>query len=316
MGSLKDLSNTSINVHMVITKSNMAEIFVYDTLKVACGATLDTILTVNTKSSFNSMMELVDIPSFLSDRWLFVIDYSRVAKLLKDSKGVLQSMNSCFLIKVSNYREYKEFKEVHAAVNDLYLSRIGFNDIVYLFRDANIPQKLIEFLSRSYGNEPDAIFTLLDYVSNGKKVETRKDIIALCGVSTGSISHFAMLLLKDLPMTEKGYNSTIKKRIAVGKELGTAYSYFTFKNFLQSSVKDILYIKELYNNGDIYDSLKDLPEKYDEKKLSRYSMYLDTIVTSIPYGRVLRLYKVLIDSERWGTEIDLLDFVYKYYGKG
>ena len=111
MGTLREL-NGGKNVHMILTSSSAVEMYVYDTLKSVCNASLESVFEVNTKSDFMEMVELCGMQSYLSDRWLFVIDYSKVKSSLKSSIGIFESEEAVFLIRVNNYREYKEFKEL------------------------------------------------------------------------------------------------------------------------------------------------------------------------------------------------------------
>ena len=67
--------------------------------------------------------------------------------------------------------------------------------------------------------------------------------------------------------------------------------------------------------GAIYDRIGGLPECYDEKKLSRYNVYLRTIV-DIPYPRIMRLYLLLKKCGRWYTDIDMINFIYQFYEEG
>ena len=75
MGSLRLLRSHETNVHMLLTSSNLAEIYVYDELKSVCGATIDSVLEVSNRSTFNNMLELVNMQPLLSEKWLFVINY-------------------------------------------------------------------------------------------------------------------------------------------------------------------------------------------------------------------------------------------------
>ena len=82
----------------------------YDSLKEVCEANLESIITVEGSSGFNEMMDLVNINPFLAKRWLFIITYKKVKKLLSKAKGIFSYDSSCFLIKVENYKEFKEAK--------------------------------------------------------------------------------------------------------------------------------------------------------------------------------------------------------------
>lgn len=312
MGTLRELEGSK-NVHMLITSSTAVEMYVYDKLKEQCHASLESVLTVNSKSSFSEMLELVGMQSYLSDKWLFVIEYSKVKASIKANVGIFESEEAEFLIKVNTYRDFKEFKELLPSVNDLYLSFIRRNEVMYLLSKYNLSQKDIDFVAKSYSREPEKVFLFKKELDNGLVVNSQRDIVKLLGESTGSITSYALALLRDFPTTEKGFKTVCRNRIKTGKDLCEAYGVSSFKNFLMATIKDFIYIKELYMQGTIYNSIRDLPEVFDEKKLSKYNVYLRTLVNDIPYSRLISLYSKLRESGRWVRNSDLLMFIYDYY---
>lgn len=327
MGSIRNLKKEGVNVHLLLTSSNLSELYVYDTLKEKCGAGVDSIYDVNTKSTINEMLELVNTQPFLAKKWLFVLEYSKVKSLLKDKKGIFEVDTSEFLIKVKNYREYKEAKSLLLKVNDIYLSYIRSYDVEFLLRDYSISPVLMDFISKSYYSDPEQVFILLNELKDGRVIEKRKDIVSICGVSSGSLTSLALALLKDPPKSDRGKKMVYKKRIGVASELSETYGFSKMRNFLTASVKDILDIKQLYMVGAIYDRIYNLPDVkvmdangnmnpvYDEKKLSKYNIYLKTIIDT-PYSRIVRLYLLLKKCGRWYSDIDMFNFIYQYYEEG
>jgi hypothetical protein len=309
MGDLRSLSSDK-NVHMLYTTSNLAEIYVYDTLKKSCNADLESIYNINTKSDVSEMLELVNMQAYLADKWLFIIDFSKLKSTIKNKKGIFSSDTAKFLIKVKNYKDYKEFKELYPSVNDLYLSVIRENDVNFLLRGLKLSPNNVSFISRSYSRDPDKVFLLRKEMQLGYEVNSQKDIVNLCGESSGSIVHFAIRMLTDNKRISRGFVNRMK----TVEGLVDAYGISTFKNFLTSSVKDILDIKMLYMEGVIYKTIRELPDCYDEKRLSRLNFYLRRIAEDITYERILELYTDLKNSGRWTKRIDILEFMYKYYG--
>lgn len=314
MGTLRNLTSEDKHVHMLITNSNLAEMFVYDTLKTKCKADSESVYRIEKASEFKEMLELVGMQAYMADRWLFVINYSKFKTQLKNHKGILDSDTACFLITVKNYADYKDFKQLYPQVNDMYLSFMRESEIGYLLHPFEVSQKNVDFIARSYGRDPERVFELLRELKTGAKITSQKDIVKICGASAGSIAHFAMSLLKDAPDTEKGEKTVIRNRVKQAEELVNAYGIKTFKNFLVSTVKDMIDIKTLYMEGVIYKSIRDIPECYDEKKLSKYNYYFKRITEEIPYGRLVRLYVSLKQEGTWYSKSQMLHFLYNYYG--
>lgn len=327
MGSIRKLKEEDLNIHLLFTKSNLSELYVYDTLKEKCNANIDSIYTIDNKNSIVEMLDLVNIQPFMAKKWLFIIDYKKCKSVFKDKIGVFDSQSSEFLIKVSNYKEFKEVKSYLTNVNDLYLVFMKYYDIEYLLQGYSLSPKIINFVSKSYSQDVDQVFKLRNELANGLTIEKRKQIIDICGVSAGSLNSYALSLLKDPPKSDKGFSMVCKNRVNTGVELAETYGFSKMRNFLLASVKDILDIKLLYMSGIIYDRISDLPTKtkenkkgeavpvFDEKRLSKYKMYLNTII-NIPYNRVARLYLILKEEGIWYRDIDMVNFIYRYYSEG
>lgn len=314
MGTLRELESENKTVHMYLASSGIIDLFIYDTLKQSCQATLESIIEVKTITQFHDMLDVINMSPFAADKWLVIIHYKAVKVLLKKWVAVFDSPTTRFLIKVKNYKEFKEFKELYPEVNDLYLSLIRHNEVMYLLKPySGISEKLIDFVAKSYSREPEKIFELRKELQSGLEVPDRKAIVKLLGVSAGSINYFALQLLKDPPTTERGMLITYRHRVKTAYELGQAYNISTFRNFLLSAVKDIITIKELYLNGVIYDRIKNIPDCFDEQKLSRYNYYLDTI-NHIPMSRVMKLFISLKQCGVWRSQLDMVRFLYTYYG--
>lgn len=314
MGTLRELTSEKENVHLLISNSSLAEMYVYDELKKVCNATLESIYRVETRSDFKEILELANIQSYLSKRWLFIINYSKLKGLCKLHKGLFSIKSVCFLVTVKNYQDYKDFKELVPTCNDLYLSVIRRNDIMYLLQGYSLSERVIDFITTSYFRDPEKVFKLKEQLDAGLKVEGQRDIVKLIGTSAGSINKFVFLLLAKPPSTPKGFKMVYKNRIQMGSDLIDAYGASTFKNYLTAAVKDVLYIKMLYEEGIIFKSIRGIPECYDEKRLSKYNIYLETIGNEIPYNRINRLYCMLKESGVWYSDRDMLCFLYKYYG--
>lgn len=316
MGSLRYLKSPESNVHLLLTSSNLAEIYVYDELKSRCGATIDSVVEVNSRSTFLGMLDLVNMQPLLADKWLFVITYKGgIKQLVKKYEGIFQSDTAIFLVKVENYKDFKDFKGVIRSANDLYLNTIRHSDIAYLLNGYKLSSNIVEFIEKSYFRDPEKVFILAKELANGAVVSTNRDIVKLCGESSGSIARFAMLLLKEMPESQSGLKRVYSKRVKLLVDLCDSFGTRSAYNFLVSAVKDILDVKILYLQGVIYDSIRDLPDVYDEKKLSRYNMYLKRIIQDLSYDSILRLYVELCSCEKWRTPQDGILFLYNYYLK-
>lgn len=291
---------------------NLASLYVKDKIRDMSGANSSSMLDVNNKSTFMSAMDMCQVAPMIAESWVFILHYDKVSKLMYANKAVFDSSYAYFIIEVKNYKEFLDVKKNISVDLELYLSYIGFYDVEYLFRGFKIHEKIINFIAKSYRDSPESIFTLLKWVQEGAKLEERSDVVDLIGKPTGTVSSFAIMLLED---SKKVYTEKLfSNRLNTIQDLCGIYGFSSLRNFLMASVKDILDIKILWLVGTIYDKIWDLPEGYDTKRLSRYNRLLPVII-GLPYEKILNLY-MMLNSCYWRTDIDMLNFMYKYYKKG
>lgn len=311
---LRDLDEGRYHSYLLYTDSSLVEMFVYDRLKELCRANSESIVEVGSPKGVGEMIDTVSISPFLAEKWLFVIDYRKVKRQIEKLKGIFSAETSCFFIKVSNYKEYKEVLELlgKGSVCELYLSFLQYRDIVWLLRDTGMKPNLIDYVVKSYSRDPEKVFLLLRELQNGLEVSDRKEITAICGESSGSVMSFVISLLVGTVSSDRGLKMSLGRKSKEAVSLARLHGVGSFRNFMIASVRDIMYLKEMYLNCDIYDTIRDVPDCFDEKKLMRYRMYLSRIV-DMDMSRVVRLYAMLCCSGKWISEIDVISFLYEYY---
>lgn len=315
MGCLKDLTDMSKSIHLLQTNSSRAEMYVHDTLKKVYNATLEDMFEVKTKQNIKALYELASVQPYTAEKWIFEIEFKVISDMLKTNKGIFESPNICYVIKVDRYKDFKEFKNGIGSCNDLYLSYLHREDIMYLLSGFSISEKLMNFICGSYSRDVDKVFELREHLLGGVEISTQRDVVNLVGSSQGSINGYVLQLITAPPRTEKGQARVYKNRLQYGLGLCRTYGARTFRNYLASTVHDMLQIKQLYMQGIIYNRVINIPEQYDEKKLSRYNYLLDSIENSLSYEDLLGLYvKLQLKENRvWYTESDFVRFLYDYY---
>lgn len=312
MSSIQDISIEN-TVNLLFTNSSKAELFVYDRVKETCKATRDSVFEIDSKKGFTDMLEIINMQPFLALRWVVILDYSKLKSMCKTYKGIFQMETSYFLVKVDNYRDYKEFKTLVGSCNDMYLAYIRNKDASFIFRDFNLSQKTVNFIQSSYASDVEKVFELRDYLVQGNEIETPKDVVNAIGSSGGTVAKLALQLLNTPPSTTKGFNMVVKRRLQTILDLCNTYGVSSTRNFLLASVQDILDIKTLYMQGIIFKKIRDIPSKYNDKRLLKYQYCISTITEEIPYTRILKLYTLLKSEQVWKNKQDILIFVYSYY---
>ena len=101
--------------------------------------------------------------------------------MLKTNKGIFESPNICYVIKVDRYKDFKEFKNGIGSCNDLYLSYLHREDIMYLLSGFSISEKLMNFICGSYSRDVDKVFELREHLLGGVEISTQRDVVNLVG---------------------------------------------------------------------------------------------------------------------------------------
>lgn len=317
---LKDLDKNDYDIVLVDTQSTKMKMFIRDKLKLKFRCNKDTIINVDTKKDLKYVREILGLMPPFSDRWFVIVNMDKVP--VKELESVLDASTTCvFLCFCSKYRDYKQMKEdmkERGGIIDLYISYLRRGDMIYLY-DAFVPsdnkmsKQLFDFFVQSYSGDVEEVLSLFEEMNAGTKISSRKDIADICGIGGLTVEGFALSLLKPLSKSEKGFKKVVKNRIVAGTELGEVYGYSKFYSFLKNVLFNFTQIKELRMTGDVYKSVRNLPNGYDEKILARYNRYIWQLNT-IPLSRILLLYEA-VGSKSWRGNAEFLNSLYRFYIK-
>ena len=317
---LADLETRGYNVILLQQNSSKMLNFIKDTLKKTYDVDQTSILQVGTKGELKRIKEIQGISPPFSEYWFVEVALDSVP--IKELMPVIVQSNTCvFFVTTNKYKNYKYFKEELNKRNtirykDYYLSYLKRRDISYLYynlvpEDKRLTSALFNQVVASYSGDIDALFTLFEYLSKGTEIKSMREITSLIGMGGLTIESYIFMLLKEKPPTDRGKKRYRKDRLQASRELGVAYDWNTFYNYVRKAVVNIVEIKMLIISGVIYKEIKDIPDCYDIAALSRYRRYLWTI-KEIPMSRLLQLFQNL-SIRRWNNEVDCVSFLYNFY---
>jgi hypothetical protein len=312
--SLKKIDTCNVNAYF--TESSKVDMFIYDKLKKIGGNSLSTIITVNTAKDFNEVISLANVLPHEADKWLFVLNYSKVSGLLKKHKGVLKSDTSSFIVKLANYKEFLNFNKEHSDgnINSMYLSRFSKDDFYHVLSGKGLSDDTLSFIWTSYYNDIDKFFDIAEHIDSGGTLKTRKDVSDLCGVSATSLQGLSFMLLRDLPKTAKGRKTSLKKVLNLSLLTAEGFGFTKAYYYLLGCLKDFLDIKMLVMQGVVYDRIFEVPQGFDENRLKKNNRYLKSI-GRIPYNKLAGVYLLLNSVGVWRNEKDVTSFIYKLYSR-
>lgn len=314
-----DDADGAIKVCLLQTPSQKLEMFMEDKLKRMLGSTNDTIIDLVNKKDIKEVKNIQTIDPPFAKKWLIRVDLKKFGVNKELLQLINESTTCLFFCKADKYVTYKSFKDLCKKVDyfyDFYLNTLRRNDLLYLYtcfvpQSNQLTKQLFDYVAQSYSADIEAIFDLFLELASGAEIKNRKDIADICGIGGNSIESFVFSLLKPPPITEKGVKTVLRNRLKAGLELADVYGLRKFYNFLNSALKSILDIKMLCMSGAVYKQLINLPDGYDERKLSKYQRYLWKI-KEIPTTRILRCKYMLTQSQGWNDELEFVLFVYSY----
>ncbi len=298
------------SVIILSTNSSLAEIYVYDVIKYKANASKQGVIDVKDKKSFNDMLEKISFEPMMADKWVFKLTYKSIRAQFEKNKKIFEKCdNAFFLVECEKYTDFLKAKR-GISCTEVYIHQVRGLDRNFLF-GGYLSESLQSFVSKGYGAEK--CFELYHYLQDGNPVpKSKKEIQDILGVSESSTRDFVFSLLKDFKGTERSRRIQIRSKCKDMNFLLTQNSPRSLYNFISYDLMSILQIKQLYINGDLYDSVtSNLPEGYDYNRLSRYNRYFDSIVET-PVERILITLKVLKEYFWWRDE-DVFAFIYRYY---
>ena len=320
MSRLSDLDGKGVNPNVVLlqTPSVKLTMFLEDKIKRHYECRNDVVIDVRVKKDLKKVRDVIGVIPPLARRWYVRIDLDKfddkeLATVIAESSTVV------FFCTCSKYAIFKNFKDSIKdvyGVYDFYIMYLRRNDFIYLY-DAFVPKEkrltkqLFDYTVQSYSGDIEVLFDLFIALNDGKEFKTRKDISDLCGVGGLSVESFIFTMLKPISGSVKGLTKVLKNRIKASSELAEMLGYTSFYNFMAKSLMTLINLKMLMISGDVYKSVHNLPECYNENELARYQKYIWRLNT-LPLSTLLLL-RQCMGSKAWRTDLDILNFIYLYY---
>lgn len=306
-----------LNVVLLQTPSELLEIFVEDRLKAFAKASSETSFKVDSKKSLKEVSSTVTVEPFGAEKWFVRIDLDKVS-ITDISKIITENSTSIILCTVSSYQKFKKFKDIFAELDDFlsyYISYLKSLDVDYIYetlvpKEYRLDDKLYTLAKKRYSSDVDVMMKLIQGVSIGQEIRNKDELTECCGLGGATIDKFIIGLLTSTPQTAKGLKTVIKNKFRQVDELQKVLNWDKTWQYSLGTVRSISDIKMLYIGGDVYKSISRLPKGYDEKRLSKYNRYLDTI-KKIPFSRILQL-KSLLEENKWSNYTCFEAFIYKY----
>lgn len=311
-------------VVLLQTPADKLSLFLYDKIKEEYGCTQNTIIDVKDKSDIAQVKEVAYVDSFISDKWLVTVDFSKDKSmgLLKELLPIMcESSTIVFFCTTNNYRTFKtlsdSFKKAGITeVVSFYLTRLNSADFQYLYNahvtsQNKLSKNLYTAVYQGYNSNVSAVMDLFTELRNGVVFESSREVADVCGVGNNSVENFVLSLLKPPSQSEQGTKTVLKNRLKAGFDLASVYGFGKLHSYMVNCVSCLRDVKVLRVSGAVYKNLINLPNGYDEAKLARYQRYIWRL-NEIPLSRILRLAIFLEAKLSWNRDLDFIHFIYAY----
>lgn len=313
----RDLDRTS--VVLIQTPSDVLKMFLQDKIKAQLNSTQESVLVVDNKKTLKEAQNLSGMIPFDAKKWLFLVNLDKVGVNADLREFVYNNSTGLLFCTTDKYSNYKKFKDMCKAIDnmiDLYITFLKRMDFFYLYyalvpQDNQLPKALSEFILKGYANDINTVMNLLMELNRGTKFESKKSIVDYCGQSGNTVDNLLFSLLGMHFKTERGIKNVIGNRLKSGYELAQSIGWHNLRTYLYSALNAVMDIKGLYIEGTIYKRIENLPDNFNEKKLSRYQRFLWKI-KEVPFSDMVRLRVALYECGDWSDESDYLRFLYRY----
>lgn len=313
----RELDRTS--VVLLQTPSDVLKMFLQDKIKAQLNSTQESILVVDSKKTLREAGNLSGMIPFDAKRWLFVLDLDKIGVNSDLQEVIYNNSTGLFLCTTDKYSTYKRFKEMCKVLDkmlDFYITYLKRMDFYYLYyaivpKESMLPKALSDFVQKGYSNDISTVINFFMELNRGTKFDSKKSIIDFCGQSGNTVDNLLFSLLEMQFKTERGIKSVIGNRLKAGYELAQSIGWRKLRNYLYSSLNAVMDIKGLYISGVIYKRIENLPDNFNEKKLSKYQRLFHKI-KEVPFSDMVRLRIALYECGDWNNEADYLRFIYRY----
>lgn len=313
----RDLDRTT--VVLIQTPSDVLKMFLQDKIKAQLGSTQESVLTVDNKKTLKEAGNFSGMIPFDAKRWLFIVNLDKVGVNADLRDIIYNNSTGLFFCTTDKYSTYKRFKDMCKALDhmvDFYITYLKRMDFYYLYyalvpKDDMLPKVLSDFVQKGYSNDISTVINFFIELSRGTKFDSKKSIIDFCGQSGNTVDNLLFSLLEMQFKTERGIKSVMGNRLKSGYELAQSIGWHKLRTYLYSSLNAVMDIKGLYISGVIYKRIENLPDNFNEKKLSKYQRLFKKI-KEVPFSDMVRLRVALYECGDWNNEADYLRFIYRY----
>ena len=323
---LEKVDQLSLDIANIIiyTNSNSLQSFLKKRLKERFNIARNLTKYASKASELKEIKNETFTPPFGGGTWFLDIQADKLS--LSDLGKSLNNVSNAAVCVYwfTNYAQFKKVCELEVVKRQgmycftMYTGKLYPEDITYMHEkmlpvEKRLPKKLLDYLKKNYTYDVDAVCKVFQSISQGEEIKSTRDIINKVGMGGNTVDSFVIKLLTTNPKTEKGLKSSFEKAVVLLNDLSYSYEYRTIKNYMRSTLKTIIDIKQLQIMGLYTENLKNIPENvYDETKIQRMKRYDRVILNELNLGRVINLLLCIDKYDSFDTELSLIEGINSY----
>lgn len=258
----------------------------------------------------------------VGNKWITIIDCDRLTK--SDILSLLDT-NTYYgvcIYTTSKYQNYQFIansrvaKSLGVSLWLAYMNKLEPDDIYLLYKLMYlnkglkpITEELIEYVCSMYTYDIDAVCSLFESMRTGVTVTSKNDIIQLVGLGGVAIEH---LLISILTTNEKVSKQKVRNILLLLETIKWKYDYSTIRNYMLSSLRGFIELKQLTLSGNIRKYYERIPENFDERGIRRVRRF-ESQLQEIPLLNILKLKEILQQTYSYDAELSIISGLYKYF---
>lgn len=305
---------------LICTDSIFLQDYIIDKLRNKLGVNREYCVRVSTEKELKTTRSNALVSPIEGKRWLVIIDMDKlgIETFRKEARRV--NDNSFTLLITTKYGVFNKMRVDRDFGKQTYFVPMYFgafakDDITYISAGYDLTPELVSFLEKNYRRDVNKVMYLFNLLSHGTTISSTSQIIDLIGTGGLTPTFLVIDLLRTEPGSKVGMTKVRKRLIQNLEDMARKVPYHTIYQQMYQTLLGIVDIKAMNLNGEYMGLNKDIPEGFNEVRVSRLKRYM-WMIHDIPIKRVLYLLSLFKQGKRYGkaAELDCLNIIFEYLG--
>lgn len=321
---LETLNDEVVNIIIYVQSPSLAYL-IKNRIRETYKAHRDFIVDIETQKQLNNAKLDSYVAPMLCDKWLLHVNADKLSKKELVAGVSHNTQHAVTVYWTDKWMTYNwltgldQIKQQGVHSPSFRFTRLSGYEISGLLK-SEVPEKhrlnqeLTDYVSKNYRYDVQSVMDLIALLRSGNTVENKRELIEAVGVGGNSISTLTIKILRANIKTETGRNKQLRETLQLLEDLSYTYNYQTIKRFMINNINGFIDMKNLQVMGIYGRPNKEIPEHFDQKRLSMLRRFERTILEEVSLQRLLNLKMVLMGYNDFNSEVSLIQAIMQFYG--